>query len=877
VIILESGNIFKDVNKQPLTQRINQADVDPTIKWLEGVLEIPLLNGKLGSTGRKATSGDLDIAIDASKYAKTDIILSLTDWMAENVPKAKPKEYIVQSGISVHFKTPINGNPANGFVQTDLMFGDPNFMRWSVISEPESELKDQPEYKGVHRQILISSIATVKGYKFGAFNGLTNRETNEFTTDPAKIANIILGPNHSQDELTSIPKILNAIANDPEYDNLVQAATETFPKYGVSFPPRPNGSGPLQEAKEGPRIQHAEDIILWEGSSGAIRSLELLAKLSSKQGQSATTIKWDGSPAVIFGRDQNGEFIFTDKNGFVVKSYDGKAKSPQQLKDMFVKSRRTDKGMEVTPDYLQFAESMANAFSIFEKAVPRNHKGYFFGDLLYLNKPPIVEGKYEFKPNIVTYRTEPNSDIGKKISRSNVGVVVHYEIDFENNHNAVKNFNIFTGEELLVVKPITIQNPIEIDEKGINTLKSLILSNASKIDSLLDETKLRSIKLTGLPEVFYTYLNSKVDTGLENLGVDFFEWMESKEKINTTMKDNIKKYISENNDAFIVLWKIIEGTIAVKNNIVSQLDLQDAPVKAFIGKTMGGEGYVIADPSGDIKLVDRLGFTKANRAVQREGMHKTRILKENTTGNTIALFPGSFKPPHKGHMDVVSKLSNQFGKVIVIVSAPIKQLRSRITAEQAVQIFNLYIADAGLSDKAIAITSPIPTPVGTAYKFIQEEDFAANTKVFVATSTKDQSRYPQEKLDKAAAKNPTNPTATEITLDTSNLEGGEPVSATLMRQVIDSGKENSHLLRKFFPDKITTETIAKIISILFDENTSSAFLNEILEIIREVEESMSMSAGSVEGAVMGDDKIEKKKYGMKEIIDLVNKQLEVEV
>ena len=77
---------------------------------------------------------------------------------------------------------------------------------------------------------------------------------------------------------------------------------------------------------EGARIDHAEDVIFFEGSKGAIRVLEAFKDLAAGDTQS-TTIKWDGSPAVIFGRDDKGDFIFTDKSGFVAKGYDGKSKS----------------------------------------------------------------------------------------------------------------------------------------------------------------------------------------------------------------------------------------------------------------------------------------------------------------------------------------------------------------------------------------------------------------------------------------------------------------------------------------------------------------------------------------------------------------------
>ena len=62
-LILEGGNVFKDAQGQPLTQRINQADIPGTIRWVEGVTGIKFPQDRwLGSTGRKPSSGDLDLA-----------------------------------------------------------------------------------------------------------------------------------------------------------------------------------------------------------------------------------------------------------------------------------------------------------------------------------------------------------------------------------------------------------------------------------------------------------------------------------------------------------------------------------------------------------------------------------------------------------------------------------------------------------------------------------------------------------------------------------------------------------------------------------------------------------------------------------------------
>ena len=61
--------------------------------------------------------------------------------------------------------------PNNGYVPTDLMFGDPDWMKWSLRGGEVGS-----EYKGPDRHVMIAHNAQVtNGFKAG----LLNRETNE--------------------------------------------------------------------------------------------------------------------------------------------------------------------------------------------------------------------------------------------------------------------------------------------------------------------------------------------------------------------------------------------------------------------------------------------------------------------------------------------------------------------------------------------------------------------------------------------------------------------------------------------------------------------------------------------------------------------------
>ena len=66
MILKEGGNVFKDPNGQLATQRINQADVAPTLAWLEKIVGLDLQGNTLGTTGKAPTSGDLDVAIECN-------------------------------------------------------------------------------------------------------------------------------------------------------------------------------------------------------------------------------------------------------------------------------------------------------------------------------------------------------------------------------------------------------------------------------------------------------------------------------------------------------------------------------------------------------------------------------------------------------------------------------------------------------------------------------------------------------------------------------------------------------------------------------------------------------------------------------------------
>jgi hypothetical protein len=359
----------------------------------------------------------------------------------------------------------------------------------------------------------------------------------------------------------------------------------------------------LTESNEA-RIQHLEDLVLWNGSAGAAKALAVLHQVESNP--QSVTIKWDGSPAIIFGRNENGEFVLTDKSGFGAKGYDGRVTTAADLENM-LKAR----GEAGDTKRAQFAASMKNIWDKVESTVPADFRGYVHGDLLYFSKPEVQDGRYVFQPNTTTYSVDVNSAVGKQISNSEVGVVVHKKIDLDGNISDV-DVNDFQPGQTLIMPPATMSKSPGVDLPAVEELDVYLKKNAAAIDRLL--TVPAELKMKDFSNILYTYINSAVKRGtLDKLGDDFVDWV-GDSNISDVKKQRVLQWVSDNSAGFSALFGFIKAAKQIKNKVIELLDQQPADIQATTGGKPGGEGYVV---DKDVKLVNRSGFTAANLARER--------------------------------------------------------------------------------------------------------------------------------------------------------------------------------------------------------------------------------------------------------------------
>ena len=629
--IFEGGNVFKDADGRALTQRINQADVKPTLSWLEELVPgLDLLNNTLGSTGIKDTSGDLDIAVDANKVTKEQLQQRLEQWAISH--GFKPQEWVKKSGTAVHFKTPITGRPDRGYVQTDFMLM--NNVPWSkfVLGAMPVDSK----FKGRERNVLMNSLAKSMGYKLNQIAGIADRATNKLITDdPDRVAKLLLNKTATRQDLASVESILQAISTDPQREAkladfrahmeregipfMESAVVNPYQEYNeVNFLARlrdrivNQGMQIIVEAEvQGGRakgIEHLEDYVFRNGSAGIKKAMDIVKNTAENTG-ATTTVKWDGKPALVFGRDPDGTFVLTDVSGFTAKGYNGLFTSPRQAIGLLAQ-RDQDAAAKGKPagrvEYL--GPIYEKLWPLLSAALPKTFRGYVQGDLLYTDRPPEDAGNFVFTPNTITYRIPIASDIGQRIANSEVGIAMHTKYAEPGApKEPIGNIDFKRVPGLLLLEPVYAKENVRPNKNLVQALREVYKTSGSAIDGLFNPAELRALQITDLPKLCIDYINSRVGADFDNLIAGFGPWLESTQSPRKFA--NIVEYLQsprsnlEGMAAAFEAWGLLHD---IKMDILRQLDLQHP----------GQEGWVMATPAGISKAVNRLagGFTSANRA-----------------------------------------------------------------------------------------------------------------------------------------------------------------------------------------------------------------------------------------------------------------------
>lgn len=379
---------------------------------------------------------------------------------------------------------------------------------------------------------------------------------------------------------------------------------------------------PLLEARA--RIDHPEDILFDEnGVAGARRALQAIEHTAADPA-GTTTIKWDGSPAVIFGWLDSETFIVTDKAGIGAKGYDGRPTSGDALTAM-IYNRRPDQ-----PGRAEYASRFGAIYDLLKRATPMRPVGRLIqGDMLWMTNSDLrdTDGVVEFRPNKVNYRIDKKSDLGRRIRRSQAGLAIHSyypnviaaaDTKGEALPATPESLKIKDAPGLVVLGPSTEVDAGErfkLPKAKIDRVKKLLSSPAAQqIDDMLDPFNVGAMKISNLADLFKTYITARAgkgQQGLDDAAEGFIKWAQSPaSKMSANKQKNVLSHIKQYQQAYAVMWQIIAGLTDLKHQLKDQFDKSAGSKEGQVQPANGHEGFVAVTPHGRIKLVNRPVFMK---------------------------------------------------------------------------------------------------------------------------------------------------------------------------------------------------------------------------------------------------------------------------
>ena len=348
----------------------------------------------------------------------------------------------------------------------------------------------------------------------------------------------------------------------------------------------------LVEARTGAQ-PHPEDSI-FDGAQAAQQAVQSLLYVIKNPG--SVTIKWDGFPALIFGRMPNGRFTVQDKYMFDAKYF---ADSPAKWQEYDLKK----KSGKTRPDLYA---KLNNIWRGLEEAVGSS-PGFFWGDLLWSQQLQPVKGVFAFKPNVVEYHIPANTPLGKQIGQSVGGIVVHQY--FADNRSPPQQWN---GKGLNQSGTVTILTPSAGLKFALNDPVQLTKSATAAVNQY---SNLADSFLNGMEGVarqaIQKYMNKKITGQTNEELVDWLKNNVSAKQYKTLIGEDMGGYLYQNEKGLTALFTIWNSIYALKANLVQQLEQQIQGIQQFVNNKPAGEGFVFNTPTGLVKLVNRGTFSAA--------------------------------------------------------------------------------------------------------------------------------------------------------------------------------------------------------------------------------------------------------------------------
>lgn len=363
-------------------------------------------------------------------------------------------------------------------------------------------------------------------------------------------------------------------------------------------------------------LEHAEDHVINAGAEGFSHAYHNLKdvhdKLTGKNNATKVTMKYDGSPSVVFGRHpETGKFFVASKSAF--------NKNP--------KINYTEEDIERNHGHAPgLVEKLKAALRHLPKVTPK--KGVFQGDIMHTpNDVHKTGNRIHFTPNTITYSADANSPHGKAAARSQIGVAVHTKYNGKNLEDMkaeyapnLDEFGLHKDVHLIS----TEHDTSNIDYKPQHQAKFVKhMAAAAKLHSQTGPETHAAIENHRIP--LKTYINHTVRTGTKP-NVD--EFMAHFAKAHQKKIDSVKtpkakaiktdameqdiSHVQRNRAHFERVLRMHHHLQRAKDVLANTLSSHAEFDHSISGKKSKPEGFVVVRHNRPTKIVDRAEFSAAN-------------------------------------------------------------------------------------------------------------------------------------------------------------------------------------------------------------------------------------------------------------------------
>tara|TARA_Y100001937_G_scaffold119871_1_gene176231 strand:+ start:252 stop:1466 length:1215 start_codon:yes stop_codon:yes gene_type:complete len=387
----------------------------------------------------------------------------------------------------------------------------------------------------------------------------------------------------------------------------------------------------LEEAKN-THLEHLEDEIINNGSRGALNAVNFLKSIRQMfrggSGRTSLTVKWDGAPAIVCGRNpDNGRFFVGTKSVF--------NKTPK-INYTSADIRKNHSG------------AVADKLEICLRELPKlGIKGILQGDLLFTRgelKTANIDGEKNivFTPNTITYAVPTGTPLASRIANANLGIIFHTTY-------TGKSFNSLSASFGANVSGLRRSRRVFYDDASYRDASSAkfspgeltqfdnvlrmamgsIQKGAIFMDLLRSDTNILSVGVQ-----LKAYINSYIRQGtglgtvkkLAGQFAPFYRERVQAEIDRVSRPDSKRKYkeiqtkglsmIKGNTDglyfALATYLSLQKAKLILMNKLRSVQSIGTFLRTDNGFKVTSPEGYVAIKSSGAVKLVDRMEFSRAN-------------------------------------------------------------------------------------------------------------------------------------------------------------------------------------------------------------------------------------------------------------------------